>query len=334
MSAGQLLQMSGVVVDLIYRVDSLPRPGDQVLASTFTIAAGGGFNAMISAKRAGMDVTYGGAHGTGLLADMVRRDLTDVGIPLLQARSKIADQGSCVVIVDRDSERTFLSKEGAEGFLEPDMLSGIHNTDFGWALLSGYGLAYAGSREALGGWIEALPDGVGFIFDPGPLVGQIPAPLLTRALARAQWTSANAAEATAITGESDPETAVEALSNALGTEGRGAVVRCGDAGCWISARGRSPVLIPQFAVDTIDTNGAGDAHVGAFVAALSSGADAEAAAEYANAAAALSTTSPTATSSHSDDAVRELLSRRAAKRPGPSAAQSDHVLVPFPAKRQ
>jgi sugar/nucleoside kinase (ribokinase family) len=50
------------------------------------------------------------------------------------------------------------------------------------------------------------------------------------------------------------------------------------------------VAVPGFAVDVVDTNGAGDAHSGAFIAALAAGAADTAAARRANAAAALSVT--------------------------------------------
>jgi sugar/nucleoside kinase (ribokinase family) len=50
------------------------------------------------------------------------------------------------------------------------------------------------------------------------------------------------------------------------------------------------VPVPGFLVDAVDTNGAGDAHTGTFVAALARGADALDAARTANAAAALSVT--------------------------------------------
>jgi sugar/nucleoside kinase (ribokinase family) len=48
--------------------------------------------------------------------------------------------------------------------------------------------------------------------------------------------------------------------------------------------------VPGFAVGVVDTNGAGDAHSGAFIAALAAGAADAAAARSANAAAALSVT--------------------------------------------
>jgi sugar/nucleoside kinase (ribokinase family) len=48
--------------------------------------------------------------------------------------------------------------------------------------------------------------------------------------------------------------------------------------------------VPGFRVDVLDTNGAGDAHSGAFIAALAAGAAEVTAARSANAAGALSVT--------------------------------------------
>ncbi len=43
-----------------------------------------------------------------------------------------------------------------------------------WVFTSGYTLSYPGSREALADWIEALPPEIPFVFDPAPVVAEIP----------------------------------------------------------------------------------------------------------------------------------------------------------------
>ena len=290
MSSNRLLQMSGVVIDLIYRVDAVPPVGGEAAAHDCMITPGGGFNAMVAARRAGMDVAYGGAHGTGQFADLVRHELDRFGIPCLQPQSALGDQGSCVVLVDREGERTFVFKEGADGMLDKGQLGPVDLTAFDWILLSGYGLAHAGSRDALRGKLFELPQGSAFVFDPSPAVSLIPPDLLQHALSCARWISANAEEAAVITGLDQPAEAAGALSRGVSDRAAGAVVRCGSTGCWVAACEAEPVLVPGFPVETIDTNGAGDTHVATFIAALSNKADPVEAARYANAAAALSTT--------------------------------------------
>jgi sugar/nucleoside kinase (ribokinase family) len=67
------------------------------------------------------------------------------------------------------------------------------------------------------------------------------------------------------------------------------VVRDGPKGCWV---GRANALehVPGFKVQAVDSNGAGDAHAGVFIAGLANGLNALDAARRANAAAALAVT--------------------------------------------
>jgi sugar/nucleoside kinase (ribokinase family) len=64
------------------------------------------------------------------------------------------------------------------------------------------------------------------------------------------------------------------------------VVRAGAAGCVVAPPGAEPVAVPGFAVTAVDTTGAGDTHVGTFIAALARGLDPVEACRWANAAAA------------------------------------------------
>ncbi|HEX6444683.1 MAG TPA: PfkB family carbohydrate kinase, partial [Streptosporangiales bacterium] len=66
----------------------------------------------------------------------------------------------------------------------------------------------------------------------------------------------------------------------------GVVLRLGADGCLLREAGGTTTPIPAPRVDAVDTNGAGDVHVGAFLAALSRGLDPVAACRRANAAAA------------------------------------------------
>lgn len=287
---GTLLQVSGAVVDLVYRIDALPSPGSEVLASSSDIAAGGGFNAMVSAENAGLTVSYGGALGTGLFADRIVEAMARFGFSCLRPRLAGQDQGTCVVLVDGNGERSFISRDGAEGAEDPDGLAAIDPAAFEWLLLSGYTLCYPGSRDLLCRWVEALPGGAKFVFDPSPVVGEIPRAILRSVLTKAHWISCNGREARSITGHVEPQVAARALLEDHCTAARGAIVRLGSEGCIVLERGADPLHVPAVPVEpVVDTNGAGDTHIGAFLAALSRAMTPGDAALYANAAAALST---------------------------------------------
>ncbi|MEV8018654.1 PfkB family carbohydrate kinase [Streptomyces sp. NPDC086554] len=91
-----------------------------------------------------------------------------------------------------------------------------------------------------------------------------------------------------MTGRTEPREAAAALRERLAA-GAGVLVQADKDGCRLAAPGTDTVAhvpgFPMDAVDAVDSNGVGDAHVGAFLALLGRGLDPSAAARGANAAA-------------------------------------------------
>lgn len=284
MSAG-LLQLSGVVVDLVHQLDHLPAPGEEVETATFQMTPGGGFNAMAAARRMGISVSYGGVLGTGPLAGIARQGLDAEGIAVAAPGRASIDQGSCVVIVDGAGERSFITHHGAEREVDAGHLGALSASTFAFALLTGYSLYKPKSAAAFLSWLPGLPRPPLLFFDPGPIVADIPLAVLAPVLARADWVSANRREAAVLTGTDDPAEAATRLARGRA----GAMVRNGAEGCWLCHAGQRQ-QVPGFLVAAIDTNGAGDAHDGVFIAAMIMGLDPDDAARFANAAAGISTT--------------------------------------------
>ncbi|MCA3572958.1 MAG: ribokinase [Aestuariivirga sp.] len=280
-----LLQLSGIVVDLVHVIDRLPAAGEEVETAEFRMTAGGGFNAMAAARRMGIDVTYGGVLGEGPLADIASRGLAEEAIRIASSRRAAIDQGSCAVLVDRSGERSFITHHGAEREVDIGHLEALGAASCDFALLTGYSLYKPRSAAAFLTWLSTLARPPLVFFDPGPVVADLPRSALEKVIERADWISANAVEARVLTGEADPARAAEQLSAGR----KGALVRRGADGCWLGLSGEA-THVPGFAVEAIDTNGAGDTHDGVFIAALILGFGPPDAAIIANAAAALSTT--------------------------------------------
>lgn len=306
--SGGLLQLSGVVVDLVHRIDHLPAPGEEVETTAFRMTAGGGFNAMAAARRMGAHVTYGGVLGRGPLADIALQALRTEGVALATARRSDIDQGSCAVIVDGNGERSFITHHGAEREVDAAHLLALPVASHSYALLTGYSLYKPASAAAFLSWLPILARPPLLVFDPGPTVADLPRTTLQDAMARADWVSANAAEARILTGESEPFAAARHLAAGR----KGAVVRRGADGCWLSWLGDT-VHIPGFAVSIMDTNGAGDAHDGVFIAAMIAGFNPADAALIANAAAAISTTIIGPATSPDATQTRQFLEARGRK---------------------
>lgn len=288
--AATLLQMTGPVMDIVYRVRALPQSGQEAVVTGFEMSPGGGFNALVAARAAGMDAALGGSLGTGPLASVVRAALAEHGISLARAPLDGHDQGCCTVLLEPDGERSFVAWPGAEGEITAQALALIDLAPISWVMLSGYTLHYPGARAALVDWLRALPQGVSLLFDPSPMVAELPDAVLNPVLARADWISANDSEARVLLDRQGRDCADERSMAAALAEGReGAVLRLGARGSILSSLGATEVL-PVHPVTPLDTNGAGDCHIGSFIAELSQSGDALRAARYANIAAALSTT--------------------------------------------
>ena len=286
----RLLHLGNVVVDIVVTVPALPERGGDVLASRAAAVAGGGFNVMAAAARQGLRAAYAGAHGTGPFGTLARAALAEEGIEVIQPAKAGLDTGFVLTMVEAGGERTFLTSRGAEATLTAADLDRVNPAAQDVIYLSGYGLVHDSNRAALLAWLARLDGRQVMFFDPGPLVGSIPAAALAAVFGRADWLACNAREAAILTGSTDPRAAAAELAARSGPAWPRVLVRTGPGGCLIARPGDEVVAVPGFAVGVVNTNGAGDAHSGAFIAALAAGAADAAAARSANAAAALSVT--------------------------------------------
>ena len=282
----RLLHTGQVIVDLVMGLDTLPASGGDVLANSASFQVGGGFNVMAAARRNGLSVVYLGRHGEGRFGELARAAMQAEGIEMALAASAGKDTGLCVSLTEASTERTFISHLGAEGELSADDLARIVPRVDDYVYLSGYSLLLEGKAQPLLDWLQALPREIVVVFDPGPMVKALDSALMRALLPRIDiWTS-NGPEALAFTGAADMSQALPMLNQHLQAL---LVVRDGPNGCWVG-RGAQIEHVPGFKVQAVDSNGAGDAHAGVFIAGLANGLKPVEAARRANAAAALAVT--------------------------------------------
>jgi sugar/nucleoside kinase (ribokinase family) len=265
--------VGSAIVDIVMYVDRLPERGGDVIATDSSQQVGGGRNVLAAAARQGMRTLYAGRLGSGPFGTQITASLMSEGVELAVPPVKNGDSGFCVALIEPTGERTFATSMGVEAHLSEDDLAMVTMHPDDMLYVSGYDLVYPHGR-VIAGWLSRIPD-VGLIFDPSPLVDLIDAQVLGTVLRCTRWLSLNEHEAAAL-GDHRP------LSG-------GVVIRTGERGCTVVQASRSDD-VPGFQVDPVDTNGAGDAHVGAFAAALARGEDPVAAARAANAAAAIAVT--------------------------------------------
>jgi sugar/nucleoside kinase (ribokinase family) len=279
-----------VLVDVDLKVASLPERAGDVRAGSQLITTGGGFNAMSAATRHSLGVTYAGRLGEGPFATLAKRDLASEGIETPIDVNDDLDCGVCVVLVEPDGERTFITAPGAESTLRASDLATLAVNGGDVVLVSGYNVMYRDMDGIVLDWLEALSAHVVVAFDPATRVEDVPTVNLQRAMARATWLLCNRAEATELSGEIDPLVAAGALASVHPS--LNVLVRTGSEGCVVAPRGQKTVAVHGFRATVVDTTGAGDVHNGVFLAELAHGLDSLEAARYANAAAAMSVALP------------------------------------------
>jgi len=300
--AGRVVLMGQILVDLAVRGEALPTPGGDVWAIDEGMHVGGGFNALVAARRMGAEAVSLSPIGDGPYSSLIQAALAREGITDLGPRIVGIDNGFCIAFTDRTGERTFISTKGAETMApESAWADFVRTMNPGDVLyVDGYLMDHPANREAAEAALRVLPEGVRVLLDVSPVIG-IPSDLPSDDVI----VSMNHREAQEI-GQQRGDSSVcdrcrephEAARVMLGLLGRPVLVRAGVAGAYFvrpagtapNASNEDAAHIPTPHVEAIDTNGAGDAHSGVLAASLAQRIPMERALLLANCAGALSTT--------------------------------------------
>ena len=285
MNVPRLFCLDSVLIDVMLKVAALPERAGDALAEEQLITTGGGFNAMSAAARHGLYVVYAGRLGIGPFATMASLSLDGDGIAVPVDRNETMDTGICVVLLEPDGERSFVTSPGAEATLRSMDLELLGVRDGDYVLVSGYNVMYRDLAECVIGWLSHLSSKVTIVFDPATRMVDIPKENLAKMLDISTWLVCNASESSSLTGN---ENFVEsATSLAASRDALNVLVRTGAKGCVVALSHTEAVVVEGFLTTAIDTTGAGDVHNGVFIAELVSGHETKDAARWANAAAAM-----------------------------------------------
>ena len=300
--AGRVVLMGQILVDLAVRGEALPSPGGDVWAIDEGMHVGGGFNALVAARRMGAEAVSLSPIGEGPYSSLIQAALAREGITDLGPRIAGIDNGFCIAFTDSTGERTFISTKGAETMAPASAWADFARTMNPGDVLyvDGYLMDHPANREAAEAALRVLPEGVRVLLDVSPVIG-IPSDLPSDDVI----VSMNHREAQEI-GQQRGDSSVcdrcrephEAARAMLGLLGRPVLVRAGAAGAYFvcpdgtapNASNEDAAHIPTPRVEAIDTNGAGDAHSGVLAASLAQRIPMERALLLANCAGALSTT--------------------------------------------
>jgi ribokinase len=298
--------------DFLVRGERLPNPGETLTGTEFFQGAGGkGANQAVAAARLGARVAFVTRLGWDDRGDLLLQQLKAEGVDVrFVVRDKGAFTGAAVIMVDAKGEKQILAAAGANGKLSvQNVRSAFARVKHAGVVLMQFEVPVRAVTEGarLG---RAL--GARVILDPAPPV-QLPNDNL---LALIDVIRPNSSEAEALTGirVADRETARQAAAELIKRGVRAVVLPVGDEGDLL-VQVEHEKFFPRIPVKSVDATGAGDAFAGALAVGIAQGHSFDDACQFANAAAALSTTkvgAQTALPRRSE--VMKLLKRAALQR--------------------
>jgi ribokinase len=284
-SAGDILILGDINVDIIGRTKAWPRPGDDCLAPHLELHCGGvAANTALALNRWGVNARLVGCVGDDDFGGFLLKELREDGVDTRRVqRTTRAMTGLVYINVTPDGERTFFGSRGANRLVLPvrgaaalfDRSAGAH--------LMGYNFLDPGPERTARQILKALHARNRWVsLDVGMEPSKTIPRKILQLLRHADILFLSRDEAVALTGFGDPRKAFREFQKAGARE---VVMKLGKRGCLISDSG-TLLEVPAFSVRTVDSTGAGDAYVAAFLQARLRGWSAAEAALAANAAGA------------------------------------------------
>jgi len=274
--------------DVTVRVERRPQPGETVPGESVAFGLGGkGANQAIAAARTGASVELignvgGDRFGEELLAALDAEDrLSTAHI----RRDEDSATGTALITVDADSENAIVAVPGANAALTPEQVADVEMTDDAVALSQ-----FEIPQPTIRAFFErARARDVTTVLNPAPADD-----IRDDLLERVDHLIVNETEALFYSdgGPADPLTTAELseiATNLRTHDDQVVVVTLGEAGVFASTPSEA-ITLDAYAVDPVDTTGAGDAFVGAFATALGDGVGLREALDIGTAAGALATT--------------------------------------------
>lgn len=262
----KLLFIGSTVADVVVRVPGLPRTGDDInIIGQQTSLGGCAYNAFHTARLTGQaDCMLFSPVGSGVWGSWVRHALRERGIA--SAVSPVdAPNGCCYCLVEPDGERTFLCEHGAEYFFRPEWFDALGDTSFDGVYLCGLEIEES-TGDTIIDWLESHPPRR-LYFAPGPRIGHIPPSKMARLMQLSPILHMNAAEICQFTRTDD---VAEGAARLHALTQNDVVVTLGAEGAYVLF-GSMGQVVPGYPAEVVDTIGAGDAHIGAVMAAEAEG---------------------------------------------------------------
>ena len=255
----QTLVIGSAVVDVIINIPHLPKTGEDVHITRQTRSLGGcAYNVSDILRHFGVPYSLCTAVGSGIYGDFVAKELEKRGVPIYVRRPE--ENGCCYCMVEAGGERTFIVDHGIEYTFYEQYLENIDTSSIDSVYVCGLEI------EEETGWniityLRKHPEYT-IYFAPGSRIMEIQPDRMEAMLSLHPIVHLNEGESLVFTGKDSAEQAARAIH--AKTE-NAVIITLGEKGAYCyDGTDHYADAVPAVVRDTI---GAGDAHMGAVIAA-------------------------------------------------------------------
>jgi ribokinase len=280
-----IVVLGDINLDILGAVDRWPQPGDDCLASHLEMHLGGvAANCALALYRWGVQPRLVGCVGKDEFGKFLTRRLHEHGLDVRWVQSTAAAMTGLVYInVTPDGQRTFFGSRAANTLVRRPPRPHVLFRHAAALHLVGYNFLTPVIESTARYLLKSLHGrGALLSLDVGPEPSRLVPQKILRLASQVDILFANRAESFSLTQERDPRNALRCLLNA---GAKNVVLKLGKDGCLIHHEGMVK-RVPPFFVKAVDSTGAGDAFVAAFLQARLRGWSQSEAALVANAAGA------------------------------------------------
>jgi ribokinase len=282
-----IVVVGSINLDLVVGADRLPRIGETIIGQSFdTFYGGKGANQAVAIAKLGYPVSMVGNVGSDVFGEQLRAGLDVAGVDTTYVNRVEGASGVALITTGAVGENSIVVVPGANALLAPKQLENSAT------ILKQAGFLLAQLEIPLE-TVEYLAQfaerhDIPLILDPAP-ARELSAGLLRRVT----WITPNESEMQELVKidlQSANQGARDAAERLLDCGAKNVLLKLGARGCLIAPGNLSQQLVPPFAVNAVDTTGAGDAFNAAFAVCLMRGLTVARSAVFASADAAISVT--------------------------------------------
>lgn len=274
-----ILVVGSVNVDLVSFTSRFPKPGETIAGRDFAIYQGGkGANQAVAAAKLGADVEFLGAVGKDTFGDFLLKSLKESNVDITKILHVKDHSGVASIWVDSKGENSIILSAGANAHLSPELIESSSEAfkNSSYVLLQ----LEVPLNSVIKSAQIARSFGAKVILDPAP-ARTLPDELLKNV----DYITPNETELSLVSQGEGMIPRIRWLEN----HGLQVIVKAGANGVYFM-QNHELTHLEAFAVETVDTTGAGDCFNASLGVALSGGMSLKNACKFAMAASAISVT--------------------------------------------